>query len=216
MIQDAGLPATVISAPVTSIDATIEALDLLQPYEAIFTSRNGVRFAPDAAGDAWCVGDKTAEDASLRGWNAKSVGGTVDDLFQRICADQKLGEDQKNFVHFCGEETRGALVERLQSVGIKAEKRTAYRQRALPLSDAAKQALLTPNPPIIPLFSPNSARRLVDQLPTTSQADFVIISHQVSRELPESMTRNLVVAEEPNARSILKGIATLYGEIARD
>lgn len=205
-IRASGIKAHIIEAPVTRIDPLID-VDVPSVFTgAIFTSRNGVAHGPAGDGIAWCVGDKTAEAAGARGWQARSASGDAADLFQRICADLKGAEQGAQLVHFCGEETRGDLAERLRDVGISTQLCVVYRQKTNVLSDDAMSAILDPISPIIPIFSPNSARRLIEQFPENTRADFVAISQATADAIPADFVNRLSVAKTPDAQSLIESL----------
>lgn len=199
-----GVDADVIEAPVTRIDPVADVTMPEGMTGAIFTSRNGVAYAPDGTSVAWCVGDATASDAQSKGWDARSAGGDVTDLLRRICADLLGYEADARLVHFCGAQTRGNVAETLSDVGISTQKSVVYRQVDHPLSKQAIARISDPISPVFPIFSPNSARRLVAQFPPGAQADFVAISQATADAVPSQFIKRIVIAEAPTAHSLIQ------------
>ena len=205
-IEASGLEARIIEAPVTRIIPEPQTADLKPAATAIFTSSYGVEYAPGGTGVAWCVGDRTAEVAATKGWQARSAGRDADALFKRICADLEGVGVQDTLVHYCGKETRGNLSERLSNVGISTQRSVVYRQEKQALSEDVHQVILGSNTAIFPVFSPNSAQRLVQQLPAGSKVDFVAISQATAETLPPEMVRNMAVAKTPDAQSLIEAL----------
>lgn len=212
-LRAAGFTAPIVVSPVTKI-STVPYDEALPEFDgAIFTSRNGVAYGPDGNGQAWCVGDKTAEDASAKGWGAISASGDVEKLFQRICADLKGASQGKTLIHFCGAETRGDLAQRLTDVGISTSRRVVYRQEKLALNEDAIAVLSDPISPVFPIFSPNSAKRLANQIPSGVQAQFVAISQATADAVPAGVIKSLRVAASPTAQSLIIALRhAIYGE----
>jgi uroporphyrinogen-III synthase len=215
LIQDAGIVADIVSSPVTEIAPLAIDTDVSQYDGAIFTSRNGVENAPVGRGIAWCVGEKTAQDARAKGWQARSAGGDANALFQRICADFAEMPDPPKLVHYCGEDTRGRLAERLSDVGISTDGIVVYRQMSVKLSAEVIQAILDSNNVILPVFSPASAQRLVRQIPQGVELTFVAISQATAEVLPPQITKRIAIATSPNAQSLITALRhVIQGEKA--
>lgn len=173
----------------------------------IFTSANAVA-AAGALGPlprlAWCVGDKTAQAARSAGFAARSAGGDAEALVAAILADPPAGR----LLHLRGQETRGEVAERLVSAGIETLSLTVYRQVAQPLSDAGGAILATPGPVVVPLFSPESARRLVAELtaPPAAALRLVAMSAAVAEVVKGIDHAGLWVAGRPDAAAMLDAV----------
>ena len=120
----------------------------------IFSSSNGVAFAPEGAGRrAYCVGERTAQKAKARGWQV--------DLFAQDA--QKLTEKLRKMapkgplLHIAGAHRRGEIAEKLSAAGTPTKVHVAYTQPLLSLSDQAKKVLFGEVTVIVPLFSPRVA-----------------------------------------------------------
>lgn len=202
-LRAAGVENPIIKSPVTRIDPIVAPVSYSDDQPVIFTSANAVRYAPGGSGIAWCVGDKTAGVAAAKGWQARSVSGDAEQLFQRICADLDAVKGQVSLCHLCGKETRGDLAARLTQAGFLTKQVQVYEQSEEPLTQAAFDAACGPIPAIFPVFSPNSSMRLVGQLPQDRRADFVAISPAVAKALPAAMVNRLRIAEKPDAQSVI-------------
>lgn len=203
-------------ARVRTVVAPLMRVELLSPplpqgpFEAvIFTSANGVqaahRLRPLLPDLAWCVGDKTAQAAQAAGFRARSAGGDAEALLAAVRTERPAGR----LLHLRGEETRGDVQERLLSAGIETESIVVYRQAAQPLTEAGAAVLAQPGPVIVPLFSPQSARRLVNALTFPPRADLrlVVISEAVARAAEKLPRAGLWVAARPDAAAMLQALA---------
>lgn len=200
------LNAVILESPVTRIVPLPDTPRDHKASDAIFTSRYGVEHGPKGRGVAWCVGDKTAEVAVAKGWDALSAGGDAEALFKRICADLEGKAEGRSLVHYCGQETRGELNARLTNVGISTQRCIVYRQEEQVLTPEVLQAISDTNKAIFPIFSPRSATRLVSQLPPETSFDFVAISQAAADALPSKMTRRLEIADTPDAQSLIAAL----------
>lgn len=153
-----------VLAPIRTPLIEIEGLgiepDLSNVDAVIFTSSNGVRFAPDGNDClAFCVGSRTTDLARQRGWAAIEAGEDADGLVQML-----RRQEPGRFVHVAGRFRRGDIAERLSEYGHDVETCVAYEQRQLELTDEARAALASRPAPIVPLFSPRSASLFVEQI----------------------------------------------------
>ncbi len=124
---------------------------------AIFTSETGVeaarRLGPPLADRAFCVGTRTTTAAGAAGYCAQSAEGDADDLLETILAAAPTGR----LIHLHGQETRGNLVEKLNSAGLETLSLTLYAQKPQPFSQPAKTFLAAGGALFVPLFSPRTA-----------------------------------------------------------
>ena len=200
------IDAVILESPVTRIVPFPDTPRDHNASDAIFTSRYGVEHGPEGQGIAWCVGDKTAEVALAKGWDARSAGGDAEALFKRICADLEGKAEGRTLVHYCGQEARGELSTRLTNVGISTERCIVYRQEEQALTPEVLQAISDTNKAIFPIFSPRSTTRLAAQLPPDNTFDFVAISQATADALPPAMIRRLAIADMPDAQSLIAAL----------
>jgi uroporphyrinogen-III synthase len=120
----------------------------------IFTSQNAVKAAAKAGltGQAFCVGDNTAQAAMQAGFSARSAGGDAKDLIALIQA-RRPG----SLWHLRGRISRGDVAAQLRQSGFEAHETIVYETEALPLSRQAQAILTGTRPVLLPLFSPNAA-----------------------------------------------------------
>lgn len=209
-----GPEARVIISPVLEIrqipvDCDVESYDAI-----IFTSRNGVAAAAntfDLDGlQAFVVGEKTAEQARLRGVSVIGVAQDSDALVGLIAN----AVPQEKLLHMRGRYTAGDIQERLVLAGIETDSCVCYEQDAYPLSTAAKGALASPEPVILPLFSPRSAAVLsadLQELNVQGEITLVAISKAaLSAWMGPEATQSIVV-KTPDAQTMLQEILRLIG-----
>ncbi len=135
---------------------SIRFADVLPPLaeSLIFTSRAGVAAYVALGGPpglpVWCVGPCTAADAAAHGLDLR---GQVADAASLAAA---IPDDAPSLLHLRGAVQRGDLAADLRARGLRAGDAVVYAQDAVPLSGAARDALLA-GPVIVPLYSPRSA-----------------------------------------------------------
>lgn len=204
-LRDCGLRNVILTSPLLAISATGNGENLGSFSEAIFTSRNALDFVPAKPKRAWCVGDKTAEKARAKGWDALSVGGNVDDLVKALLEAKPKGP----LVHFRGMHSRGALANQLNQAGIEMKSCVVYQQDLLPLSQEAAMVLSGSEPVIVPLFSPRSAGNFAQQGPYQAPLLGVAMSQAVLQEMHNFNAEQVMVAPKPTAAAMVECIVSL-------
>ncbi len=205
-----GQDAPVIISPVVAIERVAQAVPLDGIEALIFTSENAV-IAVAGAGHglpAWCVGDRTALAASEAGYNAKSAGGSAEDLTNAIIASKARGR----LLHLRGQEAHGDVAATLQAAGIACDEVILYRQVAQPLSQRALDILAQPEPVLLPLFSPNSARHLAEAMrgQDISAALFIAaMSRNVALAWNGVAPARVQTAKHPDATAMLSALKAL-------
>ncbi|SPJ23209.1 uroporphyrinogen-III synthase [Palleronia abyssalis] len=177
----------------------------LPPGTPIFTSENGVRAVADqvdlSGRPVIAVGPRTAAVAASYGALPEITGGQADALATALIA-RGGGE----YVHLHGAHVTGDLVGRLQDAGIAAQAEMVYDQQQLPLTGAARHALLGSIPVILPLYSPRSARIVASDLgekPVNTRV--IALSQQVAQSWP--WTDTALVATTTEGPAMLDAIA---------
>ena len=187
-----------------------------RPYTAlILTSETGAEAARriSAAGQglpqlAYCVGDRTASVAAACGFQPVSAQGDADALVALIAGQGGTGP--LLFLH--GAETRGTVAERLNSAGIETDSAVVYDQIACPLTDEARASLTLPDPVLLPLFSPRTARLFADQaqdIAPRAPLWVAALSPAVAAETASLAPERLEIARTPEAESMLLALAVL-------
>lgn len=202
-----GYDIPTLLAPLISIEPTHTLLDLPEDWEAIFTSANGVRFAPDGQGRrAYCVGESTAQAARRKGYDAVSADGNAQDLLDMLAAFPR----GTPLVHLCGEATVGHVVERLTAKEVSAKRLVLYRQVPQDLNDTAHALITGERQTLVALFSPMAARIFASQFPTPpDRSSFCCLSPAVRAELGDWDVKS-IIAKAPNRDEMLASICQFY------
>jgi len=195
----------VVIAPLMEIVATDVTSQIGIGESVIFTSANGVAFAPEGKGRrAFCVGAQTTRHAQDCGWHALQAGDTAEQLIETLLADPLKGP----VVHLGGVHTRGDIVQILSEAGIQARHDALYDQQLLALSEAGYAALKRPC--IVPVFSPRSAAQLAAQATgKLTRAYIIALSDAVAEPLRGESCANLTVLPAPQAIYMVKVIEKL-------
>jgi uroporphyrinogen-III synthase len=178
---------------------------------AIFTSENGVRFAPPGGGRrAYCVGDRTTRAATANGWDAVCAGVDADALVAHLMSLRPAGV----LHHLSGMHVRGRIPERLQAAGLSVLQTAVYDQILLPFTAEALACLTQEQPVLVPLFSPRTAGHFAALAPVSARLHVVAMSDAVAEAWAEREGSEVVVAAEPTARSMLEAIEKRAFEIS--
>lgn len=188
------------------------------PYATlILTSETGVEAAARlrATGRALplravCVGDRTAQAAEAAGFTATSAQGDAEALLALILASGDPGP----FLHLRGRDARGDIAPRLAAGGRTAHAAIVYEQEAQPLSDEARRLLSGRDPVVVPLFSPRTARLLVEQGPFTAPLLLAAISPAAARSADSLAPTRLVTAARPDGPAMLDAVDMLISDPA--
>lgn len=182
---------------------------------AVFTSARAVegarRLGVHLPRLAWCVGQKTAKVAAAAGFQAKSADGDAEALAKAIGNDPPNGR----ILYLRGVDTRGNLLELLESFGINTDVAIVYTQEAQSLAPEALALLRFPGPVLIPLFSPRSAALFRAALPPDTRADLHIaaMSSAVAEALGDLPRAALVTARHPDAGAMLDAVESLLADL---
>lgn len=171
---------------------------------AIFTSANGVRFAPKGAGrPAYCVGQRTTDAAKAAGWAAQFSGQTAAQLVTRLRSLSLVGPT----VHYSGRHVRGDIAADLTAAGHTVHRVVLYDQRLMPLSSAAHDVLKGQIPVIVPLFSPRAAAHFATEAPQTPVLQTLCLSAAVAAEIKKIKGFEPIIAAEPTAEAMIDALA---------
>ncbi|MCC5975151.1 MAG: uroporphyrinogen-III synthase [Rubellimicrobium sp.] len=199
----------VVISPVIGIDWLEPPATRAPPGAVVLTSEHGAvaagRIGLPEGMTAYCVGDRTAEVAAEQGFVPVSAGGDAEDLLWLILTQT----DRAPFLHLRGDHARGDIVARLRAHGLEAHEHVAYRQRPLFLTSAARAALSGQVPVVVPLFSPRSARLLVQQGPFAAPVHAVAISKATADEAAELGAFQTEIARRPDGEAMTEAITTV-------
>lgn len=163
LLRSRGVEADIEISPLFKIEPVAAVLPETPPEALIFTSENGVSasvgLGVSTGLPAFCVGDRTAKAARAAGFVAQSAGGTSHDLVALVLADPPQG----SLWHLRGEEAAGDVSGQLRRHELDCLDIVVYRQKPLALTDQAAALLGGDRHVIVPVFSPRSALRLVEQ-----------------------------------------------------
>ena len=197
------------AARFTGVNVILAPLQRIDPVDAncsaqgvIFTSTNGVAQAKRlglTSGNAWCVGNRTAQAATRAGFDAASAQGNAEDLLALILSDPP----QFPIAHIRGRDARGDIAPRLRAKGIDCADCIAYQQTPIPLTAKAVAAIEGAERLIIPLFSPRAAALLLGQVKLPEHADLIAISPAVAAVLGN----RAIVADRPDGDAMYDATA---------
>lgn len=195
-VRDRVMP---LISPLLDIQPTGAPVPMQDDDAAIFTSSNGVAFGPDGNGrTAFCLGERTTQSAIERGWDARTVGATADELVAELTQNRP----NHKLIHLSGVHTRGNVAARLRASKLNAQAIAVYHQHLLPLTNEATTVLTGGTPVLVPLFSPRTAIQFFADAPTMSNAIILAISAAVADTSPHSLRPNIQIANAPNAAAM--------------
>jgi len=169
----------------------------------IFTSANGVAAAPLGAGlPAYCVGARTADAATQRGYTVKQIAQDANDLVARFDADKVRGP----LIHLSGAHRRGEIAQRLTALGVSVSVHVLYDQPLQPLPDEAKDIFAGEVPVILPLFSPRTAAHLARQRVVAPRTTVIALSDAVAQPLPTQCFASVEVAAYPTGKEMVQDV----------
>ncbi|SFS83648.1 uroporphyrinogen-III synthase [Sulfitobacter marinus] len=196
---------SILISPLLQIVPTGADLDMARHRGVIFTSANGVAYAPPGDGrPAYCVGERTAQVARAHGWSAVASGQNAEELIKEVIKTKPPGP----LIHISGVHQRGDVAARLSEAGIQTEAIAVYDQQLLPLSPDAQQALSSGLPCIIPVFSPRTAAHLASFCTKADSLIIVALSDAVAQPLADCGAGKLIVADEPSSACVYDALET--------
>lgn len=192
-----------VESPLVEIVPVKAADSGMTARAAIFTSANGVRFAPEGQGRlAFCVGEKTTAAANAAGWNAECFGQTAEALVQSL----RQANLPDPTVHFCGVHVRGDIVADLASEKGDVRQFVVYDQRLLSLTPRARDVVSNQKPVIVPLFSPRTAAHFAAEAPGNPRLRTVCMSAAVAEKVQLDTRFEVLTAAEPTMKAMMHSI----------
>lgn len=193
----------VICSPLIKISGLDGPVRLGSEEAVIFTSANGVRFAPEGNGRrAYCVGDNTTEAARKAGWNAQCGGNDAGELINFLLALRPTSR----LHHLSGIHQRGDISARLVEEGLTARRTAIYDQIPQQLSDEARSVVDAHTPCVVPLFSPRTAKHFASQVTPSPHVSIVALSDAVAAECTSSGLSVVATATKPSALAMVKSL----------
>lgn len=195
-----------IFSPLLEIIDLHVTVDLTGYAAVIFSSSNGVRFAPDGGSRvAYCIGEKTTGAAQRRGWEASLAGSTAEQLVHNLTKNSTVGP----ILHLAGVHQRGDVAGMLKAAGIDVDKVILYDQRVLLLSPEAQHAISSDKPCILPVFSPRTASSLANHITDAQHVTAIALSASVAAPLAGLPFKKVLISDAPTAAAIHKTIENL-------
>jgi uroporphyrinogen-III synthase len=186
----------------------------------VFTSQYGVAsFVAGIAARHWpvyAVGPRTAQAACDAGFQdiRTPAGGDAAALLAALRAERPLTP----ILHLHGRNIAQPVAALLNADGIPAFSMMVYDQKALPLDVTATTLLQGEGPVVIPLFSPRSARLLLESV-TNHRAPITLIaiSHACATVLQPFVdvnpTCNLVLSPQPDSHGMRQALMQVQRDL---
>ncbi|MGC1494909.1 MAG: uroporphyrinogen-III synthase [Sulfitobacter sp.] len=199
--QDARAQSSIVISPLLRIIPTGDQPDLSSYAGVIFTSANAVELCQNGNGlPAYCVGETTAKVAATSGWTVVTTAMNADGLVENIIKANAFGP----LLHMAGRHRRGNISERLSVHGAQVDVHTLYDQELLPLSEKAQSLLHGEAHVVVPLFSPRTAKRFIEQAQQLDGVIVVAISDAVATVCKG--VRDLRIARKPNRQEMILSV----------
>lgn len=212
-----GAQGIVIAPLMEIVPQTLDMNAVAEAKALIFTSENGVEgFVTQCARrdlTAYCVGPRTASAAAREGFNVVQAGGDAEALFALLQSVQP----PQPLLHLRGTHAAGNLATRLNDAGLRTLEAVVYDQRARPLDRAAQALLESPGAVVLPLFSPRSARLLLEALSSVTllaQLHPLAISPAAAEVWSASRPETPLIAARPDAEAMLDALAQWFPQTA--
>ena len=211
----------VLGEPLLTIRFNGSSPPAINSFQAVlFTSRNGVRAFAHSSDErdtmAFAVGDATSREAEIIGFNeVQNAAGSVENLVALVTA--QLNPIDGPLLHISASVAAGDLSSRLNVAGFDVEKSVLYETVASTQISTRTERLLKNNKlDVIVLFSPRTARTLVDLLKQAELLDFckslivVCLSEAVAVEVSDIAGVSILTANEPTLESVLQTFRGIY------
>ena len=215
LIREALPEAKVISSPLINIKFLSKSIDFTRFDAFIFTSINGVqaienqRIPPGKL--CFAVGEKTAQAAKSIGFKVLYSEGNFENLISMILSHPYKGR----FLHIRGKYSRGDISKKLSESGRPCEQMIVYHQKSQALTHEAKISINRGKPLIFPLFSPRTAKLLMEEILPNDHFYIIAMSNDISTICKENGCTNITVSKSSNAKSMLESVIKIYNMISR-
>lgn len=204
--QDLQRTAKIVISPLLEIVSTGVQPDTTTYAGVIFTSANAVGLMSEGAGKpAFCVGSVTAEHAKVAGWRVLAQELNADDLVARIAGTDAGGP----LMHLAGRHRRGDIAARLTARGIETDVEVLYDQKSMPLSAQARALFEGEGQILVPLFSPRTATKFVEQAPHMRGVTVVCISDVVAKRCQGAGVASVITVPSPTRSQMLMAVEKL-------
>lgn len=202
-------------SPLIDIEHFDTPISLAGVNGIIFSSAHGVAAASGSCDRrdlaAFCVGNATTQAARHAGWPADCFGKTAEEVVANLLSSKETGP----LLHLSGRHTRGDIADCLTRNGCPTRNLAVYDQVLRSLSDAARLRIAGKGMVFAPVFSPRTARQLVNQSPVNTRLHLVALSAAVARPLTELGASSLAIAAEPSAKSMGQALESELNRVCR-
>ncbi len=174
-----------------------------------FTSENGVRAANNqwvgVKGNAFAVGDRTADVATDFGWQTISARGTSLDLAQ-LLADQSISGP---ILWPRGQNAGPDFSIAAKKLGLSLLPKVVYCIEPTENGSVAKEMVANSEITVLPVFSHNGALAALKSLASLG-ASMHVVAISDAAAVPFLDVCPVTVANEPNANSMIDAIASMF------
>ncbi|MEM9640623.1 MAG: uroporphyrinogen-III synthase [Pseudomonadota bacterium] len=194
-----------VLAPILEI--RLRPLTHMSAGGVVFTSANGVAAwsaAQNTCGRAYCVGPQTTRAATTAGFDAREYGSTAQDLAAAMRA-----EPPARLVHVRGAHVRGDLAGALRAAGHQVDEVIGYDQNPVPLPTPVLTDLGSGAFSAVTLFSPRSARLLVEAAPNLHRQTRLLCLSDAVAAATGRAPGQCIVAPQPNRAGMLSALCRL-------
>lgn len=201
----------IVISPLTELVVLHADLNLGGISTLIFTSETAVtvfsRQSQNRSLPCWCVGARTADAARRAGFDDVRHGtGNATDLARAMIE----GGVQGPCLHPRGVHAAWDMKNFLDSAGIETHEVVLYDQPSCPLTLRARGLLSTPDPVIVPLFSPRAASlAAAEMLGRRCPLWLAALSPAVADAAALLNAERLVTSIRPEAGAMLDALAQL-------
>lgn len=201
----------VVISPLMATTFLAPDLPDVEPEHLLFTSETAVaahcRLTAGRRATAWCVGPRTTAAARAAGFAVREGPGDAPALAALLKASPPGGA----ILWPHGADIAHDLVADLAQAGIALRALTVYRQGPCPPTALAAELLATPRPVLLPLFSPRSARLVIDAFPDAAAPLLVAaLGPAVAAAAAPLRPQRLSVADRPDSESLLAALGALF------
>lgn len=212
-------PLDILISPLMQTEILDPALPLQAFSAVIFASETAVAAAlslscaTQLSDRAFCVGPRTGQAARAGGFQAMVAEGDAQALIAMILASGATPP----LLFLRGEDSTGQVAETLNPAGIETVSVVIYRQTACALTHDAAEHLLSAKPTILPLFSPRSARLMVEEcrrIGAQSLISVAALSDSVADAAQPLATNGLEIAQRKDSAAMVQAVAKLLTRAA--
>lgn len=190
----------ILDNPLQKIEFLETLIEVKEESILIFTSINGLRASEKynlRNKKCFVVGENTRKIATSAGYEVLASSSDQENLLKLI----KLKNPTESMVHIRGKHTAGNLCDSLKNNDFSCFEITGYNQQPLKIKKQIFHKVKSGRPVILPIFSPRSAKLLLNELDLTG-FHVAAMSEAVSKELGSVDLADLVISEKPDLISM--------------